>query len=545
MTNSKMFTRYLKISQITSRYWSHIREREVNPVALFATIAHQITFSCSPLSVSLVELTKANQSTDLSTTGFISLPSEDWTSNEPCRLELDENWYRFFLKPRKLVELIKRYHCVGNKFFVLLIAQFGMVCYLLFKAIFHRFVTGTDEELAKYYADRYFPRIQYSYPNTYDLEAYIAKVCLYILLYRLLHLHDLIRNSVIHRNGYKYISITQLNLTSTAAFRLPLYKWKDFLKLLFKHHKECITDDDKRKMHLTFKYGIEGAINEKDMIDLIYFENAITFSECYSNFEEFFTGNETENKWTNGWFVAKPVMRMDPFELGWLTIAAMIGIPFAAIFITFMIICATLVELCAIASDRDQDDCLAQFPTLIFDLARLIRLFDIIALIAIQLPQNIEAALFYYDSCATISRARKVKEALQKDLLQCLIMNNKIFEAGHLARFRDKISTRLKKQQLNRSIYLHTRLTMCVYHEFRDLRRAHALFLNILMIGGGFLISISASELIKSPLVIEKIILIAVIINCSIPIVSSVLLCIIVEHTVSTFISNSPYLILD
>lgn len=64
-----------------------------------------------------------------------------------------ENLIRL-LDPRKLIQWVKQYHGAGNGFLVLVTVQFCLICYLIVKTAFHKYVTGRDEALAEYYADR-------------------------------------------------------------------------------------------------------------------------------------------------------------------------------------------------------------------------------------------------------------------------------------------------------------------------------------------------------------------------------------------------------
>lgn len=91
-----------------------------------------------------------------------------------------------------------------------------------------------------------------------------------------------------------------------------------------------------------------------------------------------------------------------------------------------------------------------------------------------------------------------------------------------------------QRQALSRSIYLHIRLTRVIYHEFCDIRRTHTVLLNILLVGGGSLISICASELLQvEDSFLKRFVLEAFIVSCLIPIILSLTFCITTEYTVS------------
>lgn len=518
-------------------WWSSARYRIFNPLLIFSLMAQHVTFSCSPLSVNLVELTKASRSlrprnsspsrmSDLVTIDCIQTAAD-------LNISIDrkgENWFKFLIHPRRVAEYIKQYHCVGNTFFIITAAQFLILFYLCFKAMFHKIVTGTDEKLAQYYADSYFPRIHQSYPDAYDLDTFVVEICLYILVCRILRLYTLIRNSIINRNGYKHISIAQLNFSLGAAYQIPLYKWKTLLDIAFSHKRECSEDLSVRRAHIAFPKDLDKIIDNNHLYEILYFHNPINFDNCYAALKMDFKG-VTKFKWTENWYVSSPCMRIDPIEFSWLISAGSVGIPISLLILTVLTLFMTTHELCTIASDKNENSCLAQIPILLFDLSRFARLFDILAMTFIQLPQQVEAGLLYWDCCIMISRARKVKEALQEDLDYCTTVS----KIGYIYRSpyrRFKISPK-DKYGLNRSIHLHIRLTQYIYHEFLDLRTAHAAFLNILLVGGGLLIAISASELLTTESIIKQLVLRAFMISASIPICLSLFFCIFAEYTVS------------
>lgn len=510
----------------------------MNPITVFALISHQVTFSCSPLSTKLVKLTQARLKVTscqehlgraLAFNEIVDTTLEESDKTE----DDDENWLRFIVQPRKLAHLIKQYHCVGSEFFVVVFVQITVICYLFAKAIFHKVMTGSDERLASYYADRYFPRLYHSYQNSQNLDLFTANTLFYILVFRFMRLYSLVKNSIINRNGYKSILMPQLNMSSVAGFRVPNRLLHDFVRLVYGHGKECKQSRETRERHLRFDSDVETIMMRKSWLEFVYFMNPINFTECYSTFRRYIT-TEGKSHWAMNWFVAEPVARLDLTEFSWLVSAFILGIPLGCVIVTSLVILATTHELCTVARDNGQDECLTQIPLLLFDISRLVRLLDIIALILIQVPQQVEGALFYWDCCALISRTRKVDEALQNDLEFCRSttrtneLSTMIFVTGN------SCQVFKSKQPVNRSISLHVQLIKCIHYEFRDLRKAHTVFLNILLVGCGLLISISISELFLSDTLFKKLIIVSFIISCSIPIFLSVFFCILTEHTVST-----------
>lgn len=74
-------------------------------------------------------------------------------------------------------------------------------------------------------------------------------------------------------------------------------------------------------------------------------------------------------------------MRLDPVEYGWLLTITLIVHPSFSISLILLIWKGFTDELCAIADENREDSCLMQIPTLLFSLARLIRVMDLLALL--------------------------------------------------------------------------------------------------------------------------------------------------------------------
>lgn len=496
----------------------------MNPVAFFAIVAHQVTFSCSPLTIALVESTRARNNV-INVGRRLTQPFDQHvilkyniTGPIGCRKDRHDSWPMYLVRPRQLFAAIRLYHCVGNRFFVLVAIQFATIFYLLFKALFHKLFTGTDEQAAQYYADRYFPRAHHSYPRAHDLDSFLVRAYTYLLVFRLFRLYVLVKNSIINRDGYVELNASQMNFSSASIIEIPLHKWKRFMDIALHHHTAYHESLNIRKKHLKFEDNIEELMDEKDQFEFMYFHNPISFDNCYQTY--FDTSRIYKGSWAKGWYVSLPVCRIDPCEIGVLIPLGVVGCLLALIIVAILVTLATIHELCAIASETEQGGCLAQVPRLLFDISRFVRLFDIVSGVMVQLPQQVEAAILYFDCCSLISRARKVTEALQEDLNSC--------------RHPDQAAFVQFKKRLNRRVHLHVRLTRVIYHEFCDIRKTHTVLLNILLVGGGSLISVCASEVLRvDDSFIKRFVLEAFILSCLLPIILSLIFCIASEYTVS------------
>lgn len=504
-------------------FWLSIKDKPVNWPAMFAYLAH-LTYSASPISIKLVELTRIHSRHNENRRNskfnkFISPYSDQVAINS--FINEDEHWFRFLLDPAKLIECIKQYHCVENGFFAITAVQYAILFYLAFKSIFHRYIIGSDQMLADYYADRFFPRVFHSYPDSDNLQAFMFSLCAYVFVRRCLRLFALIKNSIINRHGYKVITNPQSNLSAAAALELPLHQWLEFIPFAFDHQRQCIEDLDIKRKHLSFEDDLEESISKKSPIELMHFHNPITFNRCYGKFLSTFDA-ACRLSWARDWYVPTPLTRMDLTEVSWLVTLAIFGAVLTFIVLTWLLIASVLYELCTIASEINHDSCLAQLPTFLFS-SRILRAVDQICIVIILMPQDIEGAVFLWDCFVLISRTRKVREALQENINYCLAMSEY-----------DTIVIKTKyKKRLNRSIWTHIQMTRCIGQEFQDLVMVYSVYINVLLIGGGLLISTSVTEILVSNSLFEKVILQGFVIASIFEVFLSLLCSVLTEITVS------------
>lgn len=484
-----------------------------------------LTYSGSPLSIRLVELTRAQyrrtEKRRIARFNKLISPGSDQTAINDL-IDEEENWLKFLRNPMKLVEYVKQYHCADDSFFVVTAVQFTVLFYLAFKAIFHRFVIGSDKTLADHYADRYLPRVFHSYSDSHNIQTFLFSLCTYIFIRRFMRFYALIRNSIINRAGYKYITHTQLNYSAASALEIPLHEWLDFVPIALKHHKDCTEDEEIKRQHLSFGPDIEEAIN-KSPIEFIHFQNPISFDRCFDGLHTRFSPKR-KSPWAKDWYIPVPLLRMDIFESGLLIVLAVFGMVLSTIIITYLLVSSFLYELCAIALDNHHESCLAGFTTFVLSPSRIIRAIDHVLVMLVILPQIIEGSSFLWDCCAMISRTRKIIEALQEDIEYC---NAKCHLSGAI-----DITTKDKKE-LNHLIWIRIQLTRCIVQEFRDLKAVYAVYLNVLLIGGGLLISISVTEILVSDSIFEKFILQGFVIGATIELILSLLSSIFTEIAVS------------
>lgn len=506
-------------------YWLANKDRPVlNWAGVFIIMGQYISLICSPLSLKLVQKTRAQYiRPDDRLHKFLVFDDQyDYVSYILERSDI--SWFWHLLRPSQLLKCIKQYHCVGNGFFLAVAIQFAGLCYLFAKSMFHALFTGSDKAVAQYYADRYFPRVFHSYSDTQFLDVELLYFLFYIMSFRFARLYSLVKNSVINRNGYRQITAQQASFSSALALVLPLHDWKRFAYLLKDHKKDCAEDPKTRNKHISFADDIDRAIKERNLLELLYFHNPISFDGCYSALKTYCRA-ENRIPWAKDWYVPEPVIRLDPIEYGWLAVVALSGVPLALAIATSLIIGAPIYELYTAALESDEEGYLMIIIFFLFDPSRLVRVLDLIILVLIHLPPQIEGATFYWDCCIVISRAKKIDQALQDNIETCIRMPRSSICSS--------LSTVIAQEELNQAIYRHVKLLRCVCQEFSDLRRSHKFYMDILVIGGGLLVSIGVKEILISDSLFKVTMLSSYNIASCILLGLSVFFCILIENTVS------------
>lgn len=226
------------------------------------------------------------------------------------------------------------------------------------------------------------------------------------------------------------------------------------------------------------------------------------------------------------------------------------------------------IELAALSPQKFDSsllDCFSQIPNLLTNPTHLLRLFDTYALVLVQLPHHVMAAITYLDMGTLISRIRKLNGLLQRDLDTCIDFARMYhFErpnetTAHLSvdstRINDNKSHRIRdesqqdylpnayknmnsnqKQALNESLGQSIYMARMINNEFNALKRTITAYLDLLLIGSGFGIAVAVSAFINAETRLIRLIIMLAIFSCSTPLVICSVFCMAVEAMVSMVI---------
>lgn len=584
---TKMERLYVKLDKWMSQ-WS-VFETQTNPINLSAYLAQKVGYVYSPLIKELVQLglkPKVSHKTAKLNSAKLRFGDKPQTTNT-CSSNLhhidhfghfssgiafdSDSVLPFLLQPQTLFKHVKRYHGSGNNFAWFGFIEIMLLSYLWTKTMFHQIVTGTNQEIADYYSQRNFPRVFESVPHQYQLYGLINSFCLYALILRLFITARLIKRSIVNRNGYKEIEMTQLNGGFLASLRWPIRDWVKVCFIAFNHYKIC-DKDYKRKcslereaeknahLHVT-PHPVEN-IQETGSLEFIFRENLIDFSKCYE-----FYGFDIEHK-VPQWHYPLRNCRMDIWELSLLVWLTVLGTPAVVGSIGSMMLVDLYIEL-ALLSEKKFDstfmECVGELPNLLTRPSLLLRMFDVAILLVVQLPHLVEAATTYLDLITLISRIRKLNERFKVDLESCkhfALMyhsdNQQLEPANsrtdsncsypysanqleldftchqeHKTHIYGNMNTR-QKHALNKSLKQSLNMAETISKEFISLKRTLTSYLDLLLIGSGFCLAVAASVVIGAETKLIRVISVFAISSCSGPLIISAVLCMVVESMVST-----------
>lgn len=546
--------------------------------------------SCfSPLNRELVEATRQRNRLInpllIPRSRNIYYRSTDVECSEP---QDDEIWLSYLMRPFELIRMIKRYHRVGNWFFVIIIYEFSLMCFILFKIIFHKFYTGNDQEKIDKLID-YFPRLCESYPNPADFYAILTVQCLLCLLLRVVAVIKLIKMAIINKDEYKYIGPTQMTGSFLKLMKISLRDWFRMIGVGYKHSFVCLERTEgferlqERYAHLHLRSDLGERLSSLDKKEIFYFKNMINFSECY----KYLNYNIDTTNTSVDWFMPESNVRIDIWELCHLTFMTLIGIPFLTILVLINVTAILVFELSQ-STDKPFEasvwDSLAQAPKVVSNFGRVVRIIDLLSILLIQVPHQSDIIGFFIDLLSLNSRIRKITESLKEVcklssngcgdthcVYQCptcscvstetqsrrsfVCKSDKDANVG-VANYEDPQMVAIQnnlfkkchpspqqsfKDDLNQLIETHLELIGILSKEFSMMKRSHTTYMNILITGSGFCVALGLSTLYVASSGFTQVMLASLTIANALPVFGIVPLCFRTESRVSiryTFVGN-------
>lgn len=564
----------------------------MNPFRIFLTGAHLVSFCYSPLDDKRLKA-EYNDRVDRDFVRNVKFEVHS-TANENDDCENNEeilrpqiDWLKSIINLPNLIRLIKRYHMAGNLFIFLAVFHILVLFHLSIKCLLHSILVGRDHNRMEYFDTIYYPHLTAVYPEFQQFNTLFLFIASYNLVLRLCYAYKLIRRSIINEHTYKEVSIDQVTIACVTVYDATIKNWIKFWSYSIEHEKKVKLNPNVMVNHLKFNQNIHRRVKTSSQFDLLYRMNAIDFDECYASCSNIFEGRH--KKAFKQWHCPSPVMRFDLNIVRYGFVAIIIANIILVVTVTTCIIGYIYLEVANLTAhneqhrqvkvvvvvEEEQQQLLrsSKWTFLGLELFRLLRIVEVSLFVLIQVPQHASGVLFIISALALISRNKKLRLNMQRDLDICLdslkssIMiaelpsrlsiqplnfshdfrepikfsqseqsftdyrsskqNYEIFEMGlGQARLHDR-------RNLNDRIQRQVNLIRLIYLEFLDLKKNNNVYLNILFISQGVCISYILSLFFAVESKAELVLLGGLILSGMLPVCSTLFTSAWIEQEVS------------
>lgn len=508
---------------------------------------HKISLACSPIDKYRIENQFLKSSLD--TNGRLKLSISQREEIIPA--PQNENYILWSLRhPLLALNLVKRYHMVGNTTIILYIMTSLLLFHLFLKFII--FIKVGDETATLDYLESiYYPHLARNSPKPGIFNSAFLTFAILFCCFRLRNVCRLTEQSIINANSYRELYVPQLNLAYMSTFNFTPNQWLKFWKHASNHRRAIKNDAEKYKEHLKFNQRIHSKVSDiqYNKYTLFYY-NIIDFEECYADLE-FMHRPERQSESGRAWHTAYPIDRQSLSDLQYI-FPLTLSLSFVSLFGLLICIIQMLYRDLGVYYPEDYSpsifDYIRKIPTFLFNIPHLIKLFELNFLYACQLPQIYESIKVAYDVYVTDSRANKVVDIFHEHLKYCREREQDLFEILKVTQLSTRqclfshdrtATTRLNFdfRPLNNQISQDISLAKSIYTEFLNVRKYHSTFMNMLIFGSGVCIPLVASKAIDVADWPELIVMTLSVTSCTMPMLVNLSSCARIENTVSVELS--------
>lgn len=560
---------------------------KVNPFSFFLVVIKTLSFSCSPIHRRRLEFIPKLDNDFINQSRKYSLNEKESDKTKSNEIKISHAKFEKELKnigsnddfsyllwalmhPIETMNLIKKYHMVGNAFIAMFLIHILLVTHLTIKSIIYAFFANSNQVLHKYLTDIYYPHTAGVFREPKLFNNLILILCLLTMCVRLCSAYNLIKNSIINcGETYKEVRMSQVNFSNLSIYELTLFDWIEFLIYSRQHDKEVECDPIVARAHFKFEKLNKIKLDFLNQKESLYYYNLFDFEECYSDFI-MFDPNKRNDKYSD-WHCPIPGPRVSVGQL-----RSMIFVIMLIELTTFLTLACSLLGCVylELRSILPLDNEIDQTTTLLFtskehlfELKHLIRMFELFTFILLQLPLHYDSGLIYLDATILLSRLSKLSKIFQYDLIydteerevfmETLEKSSNLNSRVSYVHLNDifledlnypptvKENNDANKddnnreenddtfEDLNTKVQHNVKLTKLLYLEFVDLKRVHTTYLNLLIIVNGLTVSYIISIIFKINNTAELIILGAIIFSCLAPTLNTLFVCAMIERKVS------------
>lgn len=213
------------------------------------------------------------------------------------------------LRPKRVLELVRRYYMVGNLTLLLQVIQISALFHLFLKATIHTFIVGSNEELIKYTDSIYYPRFFGYSKQSYIYNRLIFGYSVFFLIARIFRVLKVVDMSLKNSDYYSELRVSQLTSAYLASFHLSFKEWVELFKYTMKH--ECCVDSNLKETnedHLKFNKSVQHKISKLLDRDAIFYVNPIDFDKCFEG--SVLPSDKDRMRLYKEWHFASPINRI-------------------------------------------------------------------------------------------------------------------------------------------------------------------------------------------------------------------------------------------
>lgn len=510
---------------------------------------HKVTLSCSPIDRDRYETELRGRMDNHQN----SIPESNKVPPNRCLIDIkftDQPHMTIFwaiLHPFRVIQLIKKYHLVGNTVVITYLTHIIMLLHLVVKMIIHTIITDVNRDTIEYFDSIYYPIITRNSNQPILFNNLLTGMSIFSLSIRLRSFYILVRNSIVNEIQYKELSITQLNFAHYATFNLTIYEWLELWNFQT-NHKRFIESNGKRFVnHLELNQSAMKQSAHLSLKDAMYYVNLLDYDECYSKS----VLNDTENrqKQCKPWHVATPIDRSSLSGIKLMIFVALVGVVVVLFAFYIVIFACMYLEFSKEFSYQNNfgwSQIVAIIPTHFQKISNLIRIIELLAIISSQVPQIFDSYVIISDIHILNSRIEKLTKIFEAGLEKYYERasfigdrrsdyNFKLYQSmTSLPRISNSFHNNNESaKNINVRTRYNAKLVRLIYLEFLNIKQNHSQLLNMIVIGNGICMSYAMTLLFAFTTYADIILILMTFGASLVPTVIALLYCAMLERAVS------------
>lgn len=514
---------------------------------------HKVTLSCSPIDRDRYEAELRERIDNTSYNHPNSISKSNKIPTNRCLVDIkitNQPHMTIFwaiLHPLRVIQLIKKYHLVGNTVVICYLTQIIMLLHLAVKMIIHTIITGTNRDTVAYFDSIYYPILTSNSNQPTLFNNLLTGMSIFCLSIRLRSFYKLIRNSILNAIQYEELSVTQLNLAYYSTFNLNIHEWLELWNFETKH-KRFIESSHKRFInHLELNQSAMKQSTRLPLKDSMYYVNLLDYDECYAS--SVLKDTKRRQKLCKSWHVATPIDRLSLSGIKVMILTAVIGNVVVLFGFQIAIVALMYLEFSNKFSHKNNSG-LSQTVNIVSThfqkLSNLIRIVELLAITTSQILQIFDSIVIISDIHILKSRIEKLTKIFEVELKKVRFIQderNGYLKTTDYSKLHQPITSlprvSVSFQDINenvRNINVKTRynakLVRLIYLEFLNIKQNHSQLLDMIVIGNGICMSYALTLLFAFKTYADIILVLMTFASCLSPTVTALLYCAMLERKV-------------